>query len=378
MECHGELVRIKPAARYLTSFYLYISAGGALGGVFVSLVAPRIFAQYYEYPLVMIGCWLILMWIMFRDEKYPLAHGRPVWVWAIILLLLVGYGGLFSLGVIRRATSTFSMSRNFYGVLAVLGGPSQDDESQFWLELRHGHIRHGAQYLDEKLKYEPTTYYMRNSGVGRAMKFLEQRSQRRIGAVGLGIGTVAAYARPGDTFRFYEINPEVIRLATDPETKLFTFWNLIAGRGARAEMVLGDARISLQKELAEGDPQRFDLLILDAFSGDSIPAHLLTVEAFEVYLQHLAADGVLAVHISNRYLDLRLLMRGLVDKFGLQSLLVIDQAAAADESRSQWVLLARPGALDNFDRAEGVMQLSTERPGVLWTDDFSDLFGVLR
>ncbi len=181
MVCHGELVRLKPSARYLTAFYLAVSVGGALGGVFVSVVAPQIFLQYYEYPLALIACWLILMLVALRDQNWYLYRGRPLWAWGLILACFVVFLACLRDGVIRGAATSLLTNRNFYGVITVQRTPS-DRPGYEWAELKHGVIRHGAQYIDPELQYEPTTYYAETSGLGYAMRHIQGKPRKRVGA----------------------------------------------------------------------------------------------------------------------------------------------------------------------------------------------------
>ncbi len=370
MVCHGELVRLKPAARHLTSFYLVISIGGAAGGFLVSLAAPFIFPDYYEYPLVLIACWLIWIVVALRDETGYLYRGRPLWAWGLILLTLACFLTSLRNGVIDSAASAYLTTRSFYGVLSVQRTLS-DDQRNDWVELTHGMIRHGAQYLGAKNEFEPTTYYGRTSGLAFAMQHVAGKPQKRVGVLGLGIGTVAAYCEPGDSFRAYEINPDVIQIATN----VFTFWSLFDERGAKASIVVGDARFSLESELERGRPQNFDVLVLDVFTGDAIPVHLLTREAFAIYFQHLAKDGILAVHVSNRHLNLLPVVRAMATEFGVDMAYV-----GVEQPVSEWVLLAGLDVLKPIAAAhEGKMVRVQQTEGrVVWTDDYSNIFSVLR
>ena len=373
MVCHGELVRFKPAARHLTLFYLLISVGGAAGGFLVSLVAPSIFLEYYEYPLVLIACWLIWIAVALRDEKGYLYRGRPVWAWGLILLTLAFFLTYLCNGVIDSAASAYMTRRSFYGVLSVQRTLSDDQQNE-WVELRHGTIRHGAQFSHTENEFEPTTYYGKTSGLAYAMQHVVGKPHKRIGVLGLGIGTVAAYCEPGDYFRAYEINPDVIEIATN--VKYFTFWSLFDKRGARAEMIVGDARISLERELDRRQFQNFDVLILDVFTGDAIPVHLLTREAFAIYFQHLAKDGILAVHVSNRHLKLLPVVWAMATEYGVDMAYV-----GIEEPLSEWVLLADLDILETIAAAhEGkkMVRVQQTEGSVMWTDDFSNIFSVLR
>ena len=390
MVCHGELVQLKPSPRYLTSFYLACALGGALGGAFVSLVAPRVFRAYLELPIAMWMTCLLAMIAFWVHRRPHLKWQRAWWVGlyppafvAALVVLAVALG--------RQANETLSgavsLSRNFYGVLRVVEH-YRSDEDRHHFTLQHGRISHGCQYVAEDRRRQPTTYYGEESGVGLAILHLPRHSGLRVGVVGLGTGTIAAYGQKGDYFRFYEINPAVLRLATSR----FTY---LAESGAKCEVALGDARLSLERE----PPESFDVLALDAFTSDAIPIHLLTREAFAVYLRHLKPDGVLAVHISNRYLDLEPVVNAAADYFGLGDV-VIDSESDDDRGidSATWVLVSKNQAFLSSKEVQRAIEKDTEdedtdeepaeepqekeepppRRLVVWTDDYSDLFRILK
>ncbi len=369
MVCHGEAYRLKPAPQHLTGFYLMIAAGGALGGVFVAVVAPQVFRWYAElnWSLCLLGVLVTL--IHLREKTGWTIKG---WRWPAWPLMAVGTVALSAILVIqgqRIARAVVAMSRNFYGALRV-GEFGKGDPAEHGFELFHGTIRHGAQFADPVKARRPTTYFGELSGVGLAMKYLPRQTNRRIGIVGLGVGTLAVYGKPGDTFRFYELNPEVHRLAR----KWFTY---LRNCEARVEVVIGDGRLTLESEPA----QNFDLLVLDAFSGDAPPVHLLTWEAFETYRRHLKADGVIAVNITNVQIDFLPVMLGVADYFQLGMIWVPQftdtQSMAQFIVPSQWVLLS--GNL-GFLSSEPILSHSraiTSRNTVKWTDDYTSLLPLL-
>jgi hypothetical protein len=380
---HGELERMKPSARYLTSFYLFLSAGGMLGGLFVGVIAPLLFLEYYEFPIVVIGSWLVAMVLLIRDKASPLRRVPSNWIglralliwmglWA---LLLTGFGGqiyLWSEAIIGRHNAVLLITRNFYGVLKVVLKQSDASKTPYYA-LVSGTIEHGGQFLDEpdaKKRITPTSYYGHGTGIGRAFDLIEKRPSRRIGAIGLGTGTIAAYAREKDYFRFYEINPSVLPWAE----QLYTFTRHVGQVGATGEIVLGDARLKLE---AEPD-QQFDLLIVDAFSGDSVPIHLLTREATEVYLRHVRPDGVLAIHISNRYLDLARVTRDLAIHHGLNfAHIEVGDNNEVEQDSCDWILMAPPGKLEPVAGVKFVGPHEIRGPVTTWTDDRSSLFEVV-
>ncbi len=463
--CHGELYRLRPGPRELTAYYLAISIGGALGGVFVALIAPRLFVDYYELHWGLISCGLLFLAVVLADchhgprnlnpfkaspESAPAARqadaaSKPhsvesAWVllgWILPALVLVGMErilirlwnemewtrtgvltgmrvglilGLVAVVVIlvlrrrigsalrttwnwapwtatwitagtailatalwlqarRNDSSILHISRNFYGVTLVYENQPELPESHH-LVFQHGRITHGLQFVDPVQATWATTYYGQETGVGVGMRSLPERP-RRIGVVGLGAGTMAAYGRASDSLRFYEINPKVVELAQGQ-------FSYLSNCASRVEIALGDARLSLEREA----PQNFDLLALDAFSSDSIPVHLLTTEAFGLYQRHLRTNGVLAINISNHYLDLEPVVLKLARRFDYH-LAKIDYEERDDAwwvYSSTWMLLSRNRALlESPLVSEASCPLRTNRTNVpIWTDDFASLFQILQ
>jgi len=372
MICHGELFRLRPSPRHLTSFYLAVSLGGAIGGLFISLIAPLIFLQYYEYPIALITCWLIFITVSLSDKASSLYGGKPLWAWGAIFVLLFFFTNEVQKGMTQFTSDSFLLRRNFYGVLSIHMVVKSEGPV---LSLRNGTIQHGEQFLEPDQSAEPTRYYAKSSGLGCVMDYFSNKEKRRVGMLGLGVGTIAAYSKQGDVFRAYEINPDVIELATNPE--IFSFWELLENRKAEGKIIEGDARISLEKELKNGNVQGFDVLVVDVFSGDAIPVHLLTRQAFSVYLDHMAENGVVAIHISNRYLDLIPVVRDLAVHNGLQWSICSDI-----KSFSDWAIVGNKAILQ--DMADGVGKQYSFSPVVTsydvvkWTDDYSDIFKVLK
>ena len=367
MVCHGELYRLKPDPRHLTGFYLMIAAGGALGGLFVAVVAPLIFTDYYELHWGLLLCCLLLLFVCARDRH--LIRWRRVLTGSWLLAGLVALGIVLWREAHRLDGQTVYKSRNFYGVLRVASPDSQKPEQRH-LELTHGRTLHGLQFINPLRAVWPTSYYGENSGVGLALRSLPA-GHRRIGLVGLGVGTLATYARAGDYVHIYEINPEVIRLAASR----FTYLSNCQGK---VEITLGDARLSLEQE----PPQDFDLLALDAFNSDSVPVHLLTKEAFAIYARHLKANGIIAVHVSNRSVNLEPVIMNLARHFNYQ-VAIIDSSAPADKPwilNAVWMLLSRSGEIINSPAIRIAARPPQPNPASvpLWTDDFASLFQVLR
>jgi hypothetical protein len=271
-------------------------------------------------------------------------------------------------------------TRNFYGALSVYS-LNNDDPAEHNFKLRHGRIVHGIQYTAPDKKHVPSSYYGFDSGLGLLMTHLPRRSAAdphdrsiRIGAIGLGIGTVAAYGQPGDYIRFYEINPTVTKIAAGPGG----FFTYLSDSAAKVEIISGDARLSMEREVANDNSQRFDVLIVDAFAGDAIAVHLLTREAVEIYLQELAPNGVIAIHISNRYLDLRPVVHELAEQFNLHSGWM-HSAGGPLSQPSDWILLARSDEILRQPEVSNQLQsLDSQRRVRLWTDDYSNLFQILK
>lgn len=448
MVCHGELYRLRPGPRQLTGFYLMIAAGGALGGLFVAVVAPLVFPDYYELHWGLLLCGLLFIVCVASGERLAAgekptlpaaapgetstrswrslacvltlavfvgfdqwmarvsAHFKTipkgcflglrgaVWAWLVLAVViwlrrgkfrsfrhwrfvvcgwlslgLIALGGLLWMQGRKSGSDTVFVARNFYGVLTVFE-ESRDDPKEHYLLLEHGRITHGLQFVDPAQAAWPTTYYGEESGVGLAIGALPARA-RRIGLVGLGAGTLSAYGRTNDYLRIYEINPAVRQLAA-------TRFTYLANCPARVEVTLGDARLSMERE----PPQNFDLLALDAFSSDAIPVHLLTREAFALYLRHLNPDGIIAVHISNHYLDLEPVVANLARQFGF-GLATIDYEET-DEAwwlySSTWILLSRNQKVLDTPAIRAAATPAKPRPRNVpqWTDDFASLFQILR
>jgi SAM-dependent methyltransferase len=367
MVCHGELARSKPDPRHLTGFYLMLALGGALGGVLVGLVAPSVFDDLYELPIGMFALCLLVAAALLRDRS-SLLHGR----WGItarfaFLALTVALGvALVRTTYRENSTDSRVTSRNFYGVLSVRDTGEGPDAMRV---LAHGTIIHGKQFLEVERRNWPTSYYGRESGIGLAILDLGERGPLRVGVAGLGAGTLAAYGRSGDVFRFYDINPKVVEFARSE----FSF---LADSRAQVEVALGDARLSLERE----PDQNFDILALDAFSSDAIPVHLLTAEAFGTYLRHLRRGGILAVHISNRYLDLVPVVQQAARVLSLE----VRQVENEDDDeagvyRSDWMLLsASPAAFEGKLLKEAAARVDAVPHVKLWTDDYSDLYRILK
>ncbi len=436
MICHGELYQLKPPPPQLTSYFLFISAGGALGGLLVAVVAPAVFNEYLELELGFIALGIAFVALCFRHRSRALALGAVVgalsatfvvpalsstfdgsdgllaellkfyrihavtlcfsvlavlacvfdfrrgvsvagWRHTLglpVACLVVGLGYTF----VRQMTAVEPVAvlrafRNFYGTLKVLNYSPLDPTENYHL-LMHGATTHGLQFVAPERAFMPTSYYGTTSGVGLALNHFTDLGKKRFGVVGLGTGSLAAYGKAGDSLRLYEINPAVERLAR-------TSFSYLAKCPAQVDVVMGDARLEMERELAAGHPQAFDVLALDAFSSDAIPVHLLTQEAFATYLKHLTPGGVIAIHISNRYLDLQPVVERLAQHFGLAT------ACISDDTEEDWWVYSTTWMLVTNDRAllarpeiaaVTIAPKKDARPAALWTDDNANLYSIMK
>lgn len=369
MICHGELFRLRPQPSHLTAYYLAISIGGAIGGLFVALIAPLLFSIYLEFHIGVFTCCALTLFAIAQDSQArATARYRRLTIIGTGLAMTVLAGYLIKHAYYATSTPTL-VSRNFYGVLRIQEHALNDPQLARRV-LRHGAIDHGMQFLAPEKRHLATTYYRPETGIGLALSNLQIPGGRHIGLVGLGVGTLLSYGRADDDFRIYEINPHVVELAQNQ----FSF---LHDSPAKQAIVVADARLALEREL----PQNFDLLVLDAFSGDAIPMHLLTEEAMRLYFKHLRANGVLAVHIANHFLDLKPLLRGLATSEHYHYRFIREQAAADDFGlyRSEWALISRnPAFLQLPAIAAAAQPENGSEKQVVWRDDFSNLFSLLK
>jgi len=357
MVCHGELVRMKPHPKYLTSFYLCISAGGALGGMFVGLVAPRIFTSYAEFYWSIVVVLVLPLLVFARDASCPLYRGRSAWLWAALISVTASLSINLLLHLLQITGDRTDAVRNFFGVLKV-------EQYIDVVKMKHGGVLHGMQFLDPERRRQATTYYSKKSGMGLILNAHRPDRPMKVGLVGLGGGTSAVYGREGDHLRFYEINPEAVRFAKQ-------YFSYLQDCPAKTDIVLGDARLQMELEAA----QSYDAIVLDAFSGDGVPAHLLTVEAFDIYSKHLLEKGVVAVHISNRHLDLRPVLLAHADRLNLKMLVVRQERDGLGAEHNVWVLLTKDEALLAHSDLQQQKMSNGDRK-VLWTDARSDLMAI--
>ena len=380
---HGELALAKPAPRYLTRFYLMVSLGGAVGGLIVGFLAPKIFAAYYELPVALIVGGLVAAYLLVgrggpagllekavakataKGAEFASLMSRSVMVG--VALGATGVTGWYVYQYQHEylADTTVLMQRNFFGMLRV---QETGEGAERVRNLVHGVIMHGKQSYDPEFRKKPLTYYSEHSGVGRAFAAVAG-APVRVGVIGLGAGTMATYGRKGDVIRFYDINPQVIEVAR-------TQFTYLSDSEAEIQTVLGDARLAMEREAS----QQYDILVVDAFSSDAIPLHLITLEAMDTYLRHMKPGGVIAFHVTNRYLNLKPVVALLAQARGLSAMNVADDGEDSRFSSStDWVLVARHPEFFKAATLAGVAEAIEVPQGLpVWTDDFNNMIQVLK
>ncbi len=365
MVCHGEVVKRRPCEGQLTEFYLWIAAGGALGGFIVAIVCPIVFTTFLELKLGLLCGFLLCTYIFVSYGKrtwFPYLGTPTLWAGALLLVTLNGL--VAAAQWLSLDTSATWYGRNFYGTLTI-----RDFELRNGRGMYHGATIHGYQMLDPEKQSIPTSYYEPSSGIGRAIRSQRRGQPLHIGVVGLGAGTLAAYGQAEDRIRFYEINPMVVELAH----RQFAF---LKNCTAKIDVVPGDARVALERE----GRQDFDVLVLDAFSGDAIPVHLLTVEALKLYRSHIKDDGIVAIHVSNRYLDLEVVVGRLAQELGLAKVMMsTEETEFLEKSPADWILLANHTSTLESEEIRALSRPVYVAPYTsLWTDQSNNLFQVLR
>ena len=369
MVCHGELASLKPHPRFLTSFYVAVSTGGVLGGLIVGLIAPNYFDAFYEFPLGWVLAGLAGLAAVFYRHQALFSSWRGGAAAIVLVALAGGYAGWWVQIESAKVRGYRHVQRNFYGMLRIQDEGDFTDQTRV-RQLLNGVINHGQQFLHPFRRKQATTYYCAESGAGQAIATRKDGVAQRVGVIGLGAGTLASYGRTGDEYHFYEINPAVIRYAEGE----FTF---LSDSPANKQIHLGDARLTLERQR----PMGFDVLLVDAFSGDSVPVHLLTAEAFGLYFRHLKPDGILAVHISNKYLNLEPVVAANAGRMGLTALEFSEDRPDSDETcfGTTWVLLLTSPGLSAHTalapRGKPMPEQADFRP---WTDAFSNMWSILR
>jgi SAM-dependent methyltransferase len=365
MVCHGELSRRRPHPRYLTQFYLMVSVGGAVGGLFVAFLSPRLFRDYLELPVAMVGCAALVTWVL-----WP----RALWMRAALVLATVGFAGYLGYTAIKKDRLYVRSVRNFYGVMHVRDDAADEYGVPAERVLVHGTIDHGTQLKEDAKGRITTSYFGYTTGINRAIRGLrKERGALRLGILGLGAGVTATLANAGDTLHYYEINS----LVPDVASHQFGF---LKGCPAQVQILMGDARLVLEQIPSEN----LDFLAMDAFSSDAVPMHLLTREAFRLYLRHLKPDGVLAVHISNRYLDLKPVVAQGMSDMGWHGRVIEDDGVDQPYyTGTTWVILSADEKF--FDTAffqgdgSSIIKPLLPKPGFQgWTDDFSNIITIIK
>ena len=367
MVCHGELYRLRPASNLLTRYYLMMSVGGAIGGLFVAILAPLVFTAYWELPIVLfITTLLITIKHINKIGVKATATERKLIYTALVILIIFFAYFVYSIQY-KSEKGNIAVGRNFYGVLRVKES-LVTDKGVLKRTLLNGVTLHGDEFRKDGVSFPAMSYYSEKTVAGLLLEKIIKKDYREIGLVGLGTGTLAYYGQPNDTFTFFEINQAVI----DYAEKYFFY---LHNTKAQVKMVLGDARLSLEKE----PDKQYDLLVLDAFSSDAIPVHLLTDEAFQLYLNKIHEDGAIVVHVSNRYLDLAPVVKAVADKYGLGFVQVLTPEDKEKYSyTSDWILLTKnQSILNNQELLPYVTQKNVKKVKA-WTDHFSDLFTILK
>jgi hypothetical protein len=366
MICHGEVARLRPqSSSSLTGYYLLISLGGVFGAAFVTLAAPVLFSEYAEIHLTIVLLWVVALVILFQSSDSPLRRLRLPFAWVGILNTFLLVVVLLYIHAFNRRPGRVFVHRSFYGVLEV----QERIDKPTGLRTRtliHNGIDHGAQFIAGDRRRSPTSYYVSPAGIAVAVGHLHPEQPRRIGVLGLGSGVMASFAKAGDTIRFYELDPAVADVARSHFTHL-------SDCPAKVDLIIGDGRLSLARET----PQDYDLLVLDAFSGDAVPVHLLTLEAFDLYLRHLKPNGVLAVNVTNRHLNLFPPVLAAAEHCGLKAAWFAtdrkDTAYASD-----WIILSSDAAfMDAITDAPSNRPLPAHHTPP-WTDEHAALFPLLR
>ena len=379
MVCHGELHRLRPHPSHLTGYYLSISLGGALGGAFVAVLAPHVFLTLQELQLGLLLCAALYLTTVLQDPAGVLRKARYRWARAITVLGVVAIAAWPWVSAAELLRNTVYTERDFFGLLRVKEKGRDDPASAHRFELYHGTTLHGMQVVMPEYRRTPTAYFGPITGVGILLSTYDRPEGRHVGIVGMGVGTLSAYGRPGDRFVYYELSPSVVDVARE-------YFSFLEDSGAEHEVRLGDARLSMERE-----PDReFDILVLDAFNSDSIPVHLLTVEAMDVYARHLRPDGVIALNAGNNYLNLIPLAFNMAEARGFRAVGINNDRRPGDPSLdSIWIVMSRNAeALDEVVaateqlRSERIVRLVSPSPQArarvsTWTDDSSSLFELL-
>ena len=369
MFCHGELAAMRPAPRYLTRFYLMISIGGSAGGLFVGLIAPRLFNMFVELPIALAACAALAALLTWRGASSAAPGSmarRLLYTAAVAALAVTGavtWHGYKYVDYVH--TDAIVMTRNFYGTLRVKEYDGNDD-THVTRALVHGVINHGWQYTDPALRKEPISYFGPGAGIAKALDFYSGKP-RRVGVIGLGVGVFMAWGKPGDSFRIYELDPDVVKIAREK------FWYLADSQG-KIDVVTGDGRLNMERD----PPRNFDLILVDAFSSGSIPIHLLTREALQAYRRHLAPGGVVVYNVTNRFVNLAPVLKLVAEAEGMKAILMNDDPSDGKYSGTAYVLVTDNAKLLADNRFVDADEIEPIPDLTAWTDGFNNLFKVVR
>jgi hypothetical protein len=380
MICHGELNSLKPKLGNTTLFYLVLSAGGVFGSFLVSFVAKSLFDEFLEFPLAVFSVLVFAAASLWWNKQEGIVASKssiigPVANRQLSILatgsIIVGLVWLLAFIKLNNQYQQYDIAkaRNFYGILSVKDiTEGQINERR----LIDGTTSHGSQSLPLSKSAVPMSYYRPGTGVQLVIEELSGDNELQVGIIGLGVGALAAYGKPGDHYTFYELNP----LVSDFANRYFSY---LDNAKAQVEVKLGDARVTLQKELDLEQKNAFDLLVIDAFSGDLIPTHLMTYEAFLLYHQHIKTQGVIALHISNRHLSLLPVILQHSSSLNMQ-IMFFETPGGGNEHDAQWVVLTNNTQLTQSAKLLGVQTVITkdQYKKVLWTDDYSSLLAILK
>ena len=367
MFCHGELAALRPAAQYITQFYLCLSIGGAAGGLMVGLLAPLVFDSFAELPLALISCGLLASFVIWREPSLtiPTKVNSSLIVCALALTCAMGW---LLWDYSHSSEETLLEHRDFYGTLRVSESDKNNTPESFRY-LYHGVISHGWEHTYEPLRAKPLSYYGPDTGIAKTITFYQQEEPSiRIALLGLGIGILTSYGREADSFRIYELVPAVIDIAKK------YFWFLSTSK-SKIDYLVGDGRLSLERE----QPNQFHMLSVDAFSSDSIPMHLMTVEALQGFKKQIREDGAIVYHVTNRLINLAPMVKLIADQEGMEAVLITNRPTEDDLYRTDFVVVTNNKKLiDTLKKAEGYKPIETLPKLKAWTDSYNNLFDVLR
>ena len=367
MFCHGELAALRPAAQYITQFYLCLSIGGAAGGLMVGLVAPVVFNSFVELPLALISSGLLASYVLWKTPSAATSKQRNS-SWIALTLVLTGATGWFLWKESISAEETLLQHRDFYGTLRVSESDNKMTPDSF-RDLYHGVISHGWQHTNESLRAKPVSYFGPGTGIARTITYYQQQEPSiRVGIIGLGIGILTSYGRETDNFRIYELVPAVIDIAKN------YFWYL-TGSKSKIDYFVGDGRLSLEREPSN----QFQMLSVDAFSSDSIPMHLITVEALRGYKRQIREDGAIVYNVTNRLINLAPMVKLIAEQEGMQAVLIANRPTEKDLYRTDFVVVTKNQKLiESLKSANDYKEIETNPKLKVWTDSYNNLFDVLR